>query len=80
MVGVSAPSLYRAFREEFGVSPKQYIQSRVLSAVRSELVAATPSSQINDIANAWGIWHMGKFAADYRSMFGELPSETLRSR
>jgi AraC family ethanolamine operon transcriptional activator len=79
LVGVSAPSLYRAFRDEFGVSPKQYIQSRVLSAVRSELVAATPGHQINDIANAWGIWHMGKFAADYRSMFGELPSETLRS-
>lgn len=80
MVGVSAPSLYRAFREELGVSPKQYIQSRVLSAVRSELVAATPGTQINDIANAWGIWHMGKFAADYRNMFGELPSETLRTR
>ncbi len=80
LVGVSAPSLYRAFRDEFGVSPKQYIRSRVLSAVRNELVVATPGTQINDIANAWGIWHMGKFAADYRNLFGELPSETLRPR
>jgi len=79
LVGVSAPSLYRAFRDEFGVSTKQYIQSRVLSGVRSELVAAGPDSQVNEIANGWGIWHMGQFAADYRKLFGELPSATLRS-
>lgn len=77
LVGVSTPSLYRAFRDEFGVSPKQYIRSRILSAVRSELLAASPGTQINDVANAWGVWHMGKFAADYRNLFGELPSETL---
>jgi AraC family transcriptional regulator, ethanolamine operon transcriptional activator len=32
---------------------------------------------IGDIANTWGFWHMGQFAADYRRQFGELPSETL---
>jgi len=78
-VGVSAPSLYRAFQEEFGIGTKEYIRSRVLSAVRSVLVTAAPGTQINDIANAWGIWHMGQFAADYRRQFGELPSATLRS-
>jgi len=29
-------------------------------------------------AREGGFWHMGKFAADYRNQFGELPSETLR--
>jgi len=77
-VGVSAPSLYRAFKEMFGVGTKEYIQARILAAVRSELVAARPGTQINDIANVWGIWHMGRFAADYRKQFGELPSETLQ--
>jgi hypothetical protein len=25
-----------------------------------------------------GFWHMGQFAADYRAIYGELPSKTLR--
>jgi len=79
LVGVSAPSLYRAFREEFGVGTKEYIKSRVLSAIRSELVAATPEIRVIDVANKWGIWHMGRFASEYRRQFGELPSETLRA-
>jgi len=33
----------------------------------------------NQLANAWGIWHMGRFAADYRKLFGEVPSETLQA-
>jgi AraC-like DNA-binding protein len=77
-VGASAPSLYRAFKEEFGVGTKAYIQARILAAVRSELIAANPGTQINDVANKWGIWHMGRFAANYRKQFGELPSETLQ--
>lgn len=25
-----------------------------------------------------GYWHMSQFASDYRRMFGELPSDTLK--
>jgi transcriptional regulator GlxA family with amidase domain len=32
--------------------------------------------KIADAANAWGFWHMGQFAKDYRTLFGELPSQT----
>ena len=34
--------------------------------------------EINDIAHNLGFWHMGQFAADYRKLFGELPSMTLK--
>jgi len=34
---------------------------------------------VQDIAARWGFWHLSHFANDYRRMFGELPSETLRS-
>jgi len=34
---------------------------------------------LSDIAARWGFWHLSHFAADYKSMFGELPSETLNA-
>ena len=77
--GVSAPTLYRGFVEEFGIGPKRYLLIRRLSGVRRELRSAKRKARITDIANRWGFWHMGQFAADYRQHFGELPSETLSS-
>lgn len=77
--GVSAPTLYRGFLEEFGIGPKRYLLIRRLSGVRDELRSAERKTRITDIANRWGFWHMGQFAADYRQHFGELPSETLAS-
>jgi AraC family ethanolamine operon transcriptional activator len=77
---VSRPTMYRAFQEEIGVSPKSYIQARSLSGARRELLAAAPDALVADIANRWGFWHLGQFAADYRRHFGELPSDTLAHR
>ena len=36
--GASGPTLHRAFQDELGVSPKQYIQSRSLSGARRDLL------------------------------------------
>lgn len=76
--GVSWRSLNYAFRDIFGVTPKRYLQATRLDGVRKELHRRGPSARISDVANAWGFWHMGQFAADYRRQFGELPSETLQ--
>ena len=75
--GVSWRTLDYAFRELFGVTPKQYLQATRLDGVRKELHRRGPSAKISDIANNWGFWHMGQFAADYKRQFGELPSETV---
>lgn len=76
--GASERTLQYAFQEEFGISPKSYIQAHRLNHVRKELRSSdSESTVITDIANDWGFWHMGQFAADYRRMFGELPSATL---
>ena len=74
---VSSPTLYRAYQAEFGLSPKKYLKARSLSGARGDLLTAAPGTQVVDIANRWGFWHMGQFANDYRRQFGELPSETL---
>ena len=50
-------------------------------AVAQEAIRAADETEgVADIANGWGFWHMGQFAADYRRQFGELPSETLARR
>jgi AraC-like DNA-binding protein len=76
-VGVSERTLRYAFREQLGVSPKQYLQLVRLGGVRRDFQLAAPGAKIADVANRWGFWHLGQFAADYRRQFGELPSETL---
>jgi AraC family ethanolamine operon transcriptional activator len=32
---------------------------------------------VREIAQRWGFWHTGEFAAAYRRLFGELPSQRL---
>lgn len=78
-VGTSLSTLERVFTARFDVTPKTYIRVRCLSAVRDELAMVAPESRVADVANRWGFWHMGQFASDYRAMFGELPSETLKN-
>jgi len=77
VTGASVRTLHYAFLGHFGISPKTYLLTYRLNKVRNELRGADPSAiKIYDIANQWGFWHMGQFAADYRKLFGELPSET----
>lgn len=74
--GASERTLRRAFTEGLGVSPNAYLRARRLNGSYRELRRGV---RVNEAANHWGFWHMGQFAADYRRMFGELPSSTLAS-
>lgn len=75
----SERTLHYGFLQEFGVTPKAYIKAYRLNAAMRGLRISDPSAiKVADIANRWGFWHMGQFAADYRAMFDELPSEALR--
>ena len=70
-----------AFAEKYGISPKAYIRAIRLNKARKELLASDPAQfKVADIANRFGFWHMGQFAADYRRHFGELPSKTLSGK
>ena len=76
---VSLRTLESAFKEYYGVTPKNYLKATRLNGVYKELKQCDPQfSSITDIANKWGFWHMGQFAADYKRLFGELPSGTLK--
>jgi AraC family ethanolamine operon transcriptional activator len=77
-VAVSERTLHYAYQEVRGLSPMTYFKASRLNAVRQEL-KTTPADAVtvHEIAQRWGFWHTGEFAADYRRLFGELPSETF---
>jgi AraC family transcriptional regulator, ethanolamine operon transcriptional activator len=71
-------TLERVFDREIGISPKKFLFGQRMYGAHRQLWHSTSSeTSVADIANAWGFWHMGQFAKDYRRLFGELPSETL---
>ena len=55
-----------------------YFRAFRLNAVRQELKTAPDTATVHEIAQRWGFWHIGEFAAAYRLLFGELPSQTLK--
>ena len=56
-----------------------YLKQKRLEAARKTLLAAEPSTtSITEVATQWGFCHLGRFARDYRQLFGELPSETIK--
>jgi len=76
-VGAAERTLHLAFREEFGTSPKAYLKMLRLNGARRDLRNAR-GQNVTDIAMKWDFLHFGWFSHDYRSMFGESPSATLR--
>jgi AraC-like DNA-binding protein len=79
VTGVSERSLRNACHAVCGTSPKRYLMRRRMEAVRQALATASPGqATVTRIATDFGFFELGRFAAVYTSLFGELPSETLR--
>jgi AraC-like DNA-binding protein len=77
-VGVSTRSLFAGFRRFRHVSPMIYLKEVRLQRVHEELKRNDPgSASVTAVAFRWGFNHLGHFTADYKSRFGERPSETL---
>jgi AraC-like DNA-binding protein len=76
--GLSVRGLVNAFHTVTGYSPMAYLKLQRLNGARRDLIAADRGIRISDIATKWGFWHFGHFTADYRAIFAETPSETLK--
>ncbi|GAB6984931.1 helix-turn-helix transcriptional regulator [Nocardioides pyridinolyticus] len=79
---VSVRALQLAFRRHLDTTPMAYLRRVRLDRVHSELVAADPAGTVTvtEVAARWGVLGTGRFSAQYREEYGELPSETLRRR
>lgn len=77
---VSERTLRQVFYDFFGIGPARYLQLRQVHQVHRELRKADPkTTRISNVLTKHGIWEFGRFASRYRRLFGELPSQTLRT-
>jgi transcriptional regulator GlxA family with amidase domain len=66
-------------RRQTTIRQRAYLKTLRLQAVRTQLQLAEPATTaIAEIANRFGFQSLGHFSRDYKTMFGELPSETLK--
>jgi AraC-like DNA-binding protein len=78
--GVSARALHKAFARSGQPPPMTYLRRLRLHKARAELAAHSPNElTVTAVASHWGFLHLSRFAEQYRQLFGESPSETLKN-
>jgi AraC-like DNA-binding protein len=79
-VGVSVRALQRAFRDYLDCTPMQYVRYCRMRGAKAELAETEPGTRtVAGVAESWGFHNHGRFANDYRQLFGMNPSQTLAS-
>ncbi|MFD2181680.1 AraC family transcriptional regulator [Rhodoplanes azumiensis] len=77
--GVCERTLRRAFGAVYGMPPSRYLKVRQLNRVHAALLDPSARGRmVTDVLTSHGVTELGRFAAHYRTLFGELPSHTMR--
>jgi AraC-like DNA-binding protein len=78
-IGVADRTLRLHCMQHLGISPQRYLWLRRMNLARFALISADPKTRtVTDIATNYGFGELGRFSVQYRQLFGESPSETLR--
>ncbi len=79
VIGASERTLRTCCQEVLGVGPVRYLWLRRMHLARQALLRADASVvTVTEVATAHGFWELGRFSVEYRSLFGESPSQSLR--
>ncbi|TXC83704.1 AraC family transcriptional regulator [Paraburkholderia azotifigens] len=76
--GVSRFKLFEGFKQYFGCAPMAYVRKYRLESVRREMLEDGSIRNISSVALSWGLSHLGRFSTEYKALFGESPSDTLK--
>jgi AraC-like DNA-binding protein len=78
-LGVSERSLRECCKKHLGMGPSSYRRLRAMQQVYRSLRSGTPdAASVSEVARRHGFRELGRLAANYRVLYGELPSVTLR--
>lgn len=76
---VSERTLRTIFHEYFGIGPMRLIKLRRLHEIHGALLEAEAHGErVSDILNRFGVTDHTMFVRNYKILYGELPSHTLR--
>jgi AraC family ethanolamine operon transcriptional activator len=79
VAGVSQRVLELGFQEAMDMSPQKFLRWNRLNQLHRDLRnTQAVSSKVTDICNHWGFHELGRTAVEYKRVFGESPSATLR--
>jgi AraC-like DNA-binding protein len=77
--GASERTLRTCCQEHLGMGPIHYLWLRRMHLTRRALLQATPATAtVTAVATDHGFWELGRFASEYRALFGETPVSSLR--
>lgn len=76
---MSQRTLYDRFTLLKGVTPSAYVKEKKLRQIYAHL--SDPASEVRNVTEMaldYGFNHLGRFSADFKTVFAESPSETFR--
>lgn len=78
VAGTRPRTLETHFKMFLGTTPLGWARRMRLARARQELLNSGPQTTVTEIALSSGFSQLGRFAAQYRGAFGELPSATVK--
>lgn len=78
-IGISERTLRTCCHEQLGMGPIHYLWLRRMHLARRALLRSDgQATTVTEVATEHGFWELGRFSVEYRSLFGETPSASLR--